>query len=70
MPGPSFELRISNYESRCDFGVHAVQTTVFQILIQNAHFKFKFKLRTLLSCENSLRPTENIILKYIFNILL
>ena len=51
----SFELRISNYASRCDFGVHMVQTTVFWILIQNAHFKFKFKfkLRTLLSCENS-----------------
>ena len=40
----SFELRISNYGSRCDFGVHAVQTTVFRILIQNAHFEFKFKI--------------------------
>ena len=28
------------------FGVHTVQNTVFWILIQNAHFKFKFKLRT------------------------
>ena len=49
----SFELRISIYASRCDFGVHMVQTTVFRILIENAHFEFKFKLRTLLSCENS-----------------
>ena len=46
----SFELRISNHASRCDFGVHTVQTTVFRILIQNAHFK----LCTLLLCENSL----------------
>ena len=36
------------------FGVHMVQTTVFRILIQNAHFELKLKLRTLLSCENSL----------------
>ena len=35
------------------FGVHTVQNTVFRILIQNAHFELKFKLRTLLSCENS-----------------
>ena len=50
---PSFELRISNYASQCDFGVHTVQTTIFRIFIQNAHFKLKIKLRTLLSCENS-----------------
>ena len=37
------------------FGVHTVQNTVFRILIQNAHFELKLKLRTLLSCENSLR---------------
>ena len=43
-----------NYASRCDFGVHTVKTTVFRILIQNAHFELKFQLRTLLSCENSL----------------
>ena len=36
------------------FGIHTVQTTVFRILIQNVHFDLKFKLRTLLSCENSL----------------
>ena len=50
----SLDLYISNYASRCDFGVHTVQTTVFRILIQNAHFQLKLKLRTLLSCENSL----------------
>ena len=46
-------VRHFKYASRCDFGVHTVQTTVFRILIQNAHFELKFKLRTLLSCENS-----------------
>ena len=34
--------------------VHTVQNTIFRILIQNAHFELKLKLRTLLSCENSL----------------
>ena len=32
-----------------------VQNTIFRILVQNAHFKLKLKLRTLLSCENSQR---------------
>ena len=31
-----------------------ISNDAFQILIQNAHFELKFKLRTLLSCENSL----------------
>ena len=37
------------------YGVHTVKNTVFRILIQNAHFELKFKIRTLPSCENSLR---------------
>ena len=57
----SFELRISNYASQCNFGVHTVQTTVFRILIQNALFKLKFKLRTLLSCENSLKAVGPLV---------
>ena len=44
-----FKLRIAMW-----FGVHTVQSTVFRIFIQNAHFELKFKTRTLPSCENSL----------------
>ena len=36
------------------FGVHTVQNTVFQIVIQDAHLESRFKIRTLPSCENSM----------------
>ena len=61
--GSSFELRIgpslncafqiTHRDVICRTDVHMVQNTVFRILIQKGHFKLKFKLRTLLSCENS-----------------
>ena len=51
--GPSFELRISNYALRCNFAYTRSKNTVIRMIIQNLHLEWSFKLRTLLSCENS-----------------
>ena len=44
-----------NYVLRRDLAYTRFFFCVFWILIQNAHLELKFKIRTLLSCENSLR---------------
>ena len=52
-------FRVMHLKSRIStwFGVHTVQNTVFRIVIQDAHLESRFKIRTLPSCENSLRLT-------------
>ena len=42
---------------------HGPKYRLSNFLIQNAHFKLKFKLRTLLSCENSQRDLYQLSLR-------
>ena len=53
-------FRVTHLKSRSStwFGVHTVQNTVFRIVIQDAHLESRFKIRTLPSCENSLKELK------------
>ena len=55
-------MRISNDASRCNLAY--TRSKIFRILIQNAHFELRFKLRTLLSCENNHSCFQVISFKY------